>query len=157
MKPARLENPSEVYKESFIEALEEFQSDPGGGRYSEKDIADFKEDFNTLLHKIEMLKSPDPDIIFAKVPQSEYWLINNDKYIGRVTIRHKLNPQLEKIGGHIGYDIRPTERKKDYGKKILELGIEKANNWALIEYSSRVIRIISALEKFRESRRGTSE
>jgi len=29
------------------------------------------------------------------------------------------------VGGHIGYDIRPSKRKQGYGNKILELALPK--------------------------------
>lgn len=60
------------------------------------------------------------------VPESTYWLVEGDEYIGRVSIRHELNDKLFKIGGHIGYDIRPSKRLRGYGTEILRLGLEKA-------------------------------
>ena len=46
-------------------------------------------------------------------------------------IRHELNEYLEKFGGHIGYGIAPSERKKGYGKIQLKLGLEKAKKIGL--------------------------
>jgi predicted acetyltransferase len=31
-----------------------------------------------------------------------------------------------RIGGHIGYQIRPTQRLRGYGKELLRLGLQKA-------------------------------
>lgn len=31
--------------------------------------------------------------------------------VGNIEIRHRLNPALEELGGHIGYSVRPSERK----------------------------------------------
>ena len=50
---------------------------------------------------------------------------DTDKLIGMIDIRHKLNDYLLKEGGHIGYCVRPSERKKGYATKILYLGLEK--------------------------------
>lgn len=60
------------------------------------------------------------------MPATMYWLIDNEQYIGRVSIRHVLNNRLMKEGGHIGYAIRPSKRKMGYGKKIFELALPKA-------------------------------
>ena len=60
------------------------------------------------------------------MPQTTYWLIDNDEFIGRVSIRHTLTESLLKEGGHIGYDIRPSKRNMGYGKRILELSLPKA-------------------------------
>lgn len=40
---------------------------------------------------------------------------------------------MEKYIGHIGYDIKPSERGKDYGREILILGIPKAKDLGLLK------------------------
>ncbi|SDM59704.1 Predicted acetyltransferase [Bacillus sp. OK048] len=61
------------------------------------------------------------------VPDSTFWLINQDKRIlGVVNIRHQLTEFLLNSGGHIGYGIRPSERRKGYATKLLSLSLEKA-------------------------------
>jgi len=65
------------------------------------------------------------------VPSSDFWLIDNDEFIGRLSLRHELNEYLLKIGGNIGYEIRPSKRKQGYGKEILRLGLEKAREFGL--------------------------
>ena len=42
-------------------------------------------------------------------------------------------PHLEKEGGHIGYDIRPSERRKGYGTVLLALTLKKAQELGLHE------------------------
>lgn len=62
-----------------------------------------------------------------KVPTTIYWLFVEDKPVGMGKIRHFLTEQLKEEGGHIGYVIRPTQRKKGYGNLILsELMIQAA-------------------------------
>ncbi|MCE5322700.1 GNAT family N-acetyltransferase [bacterium] len=68
------------------------------------------------------------------VPQTMYWLYVDGRPVGIGKLRHYLNDYLMKIGGHIGYAIRPSERGKGYGTLILkellikarEKGIEEA-------------------------------
>jgi predicted acetyltransferase len=61
------------------------------------------------------------------VPSSTYWLVNEDrKIIGVVNIRHRLTEKLFHSGEHIGYGIRPSERRKGYTTKLLSLSLEKA-------------------------------
>lgn len=61
------------------------------------------------------------------VPSSTYFLIreDEDKIVGMIDIRHDLNDYLLQYGGHIGYGIRPTERRNGYNKINLFLGLLK--------------------------------
>lgn len=65
------------------------------------------------------------------VPASTYYLINEEEIIGAVNIRHKLNDYLFNYGGHIGYGIRPSERKKGYATKMLQLTLPIAKEIGL--------------------------
>ena len=65
------------------------------------------------------------------VPQSGFWLVRNGRMLGRINLRHSLTPELEHEGGHIGYDIRPSERRKGYGTLILDLTLDKARSRGL--------------------------
>ncbi len=63
----------------------------------------------------------------GRVTASTYFTIrkNDNRIVGIINIRHELNDYLLNYAGHIGYSIRPTERRKGYGKKQLLLGLEK--------------------------------
>lgn len=62
----------------------------------------------------------------GRVPYSTFWLASGRRLIGRSSIRHHLTPDLAYEGGHIGYDIRPSERRKGYGTLILTLTLAEA-------------------------------
>lgn len=80
----------------------------------------------------EWLEKLDADLDFdnikpGRVPAATYFLlrISDNKIIGIINIRYELNEYLENFGGHIGYSIRATERRKGYGRKQLLLALEK--------------------------------
>lgn len=62
------------------------------------------------------------------VPNTTLFLFDNeDEVIGAVNIRHYLNEHLKRIGGHIGYGVRPDYRGQGYAKKLLKEGLEFLN------------------------------
>jgi predicted acetyltransferase len=68
----------------------------------------------------------------GKVPQLDFFLLRDGATIlGWSGLRLRLNPNLEDIGGHIGYRIRPTERRKGYGTRILAMTLTEARKLGL--------------------------
>ena len=67
----------------------------------------------------------------GRVTYSTFWLTSGRHPIGRSSLRHYLTPDLEDEGGHIGYDIRPSERLKGYGRLILRLTLAEARRIGL--------------------------
>lgn len=67
------------------------------------------------------------------VPASTYLSVRpcDGRIIGTVQLRHTLDAYLEKRGGHIGYGIRPSERKKGYGAEQLALVLAKARELSI--------------------------
>lgn len=55
----------------------------------------------------------------------------DDNLIGIFDIRHSLDYPNGDLLGHIGVDIRPSERGKGYYKKILELCIKECINFSI--------------------------
>ena len=60
-----------------------------------------------------------------------YFAVVDGRIIGTISIRHYLNESLIKHGGHIGYGVRPTERRKGYGTKMLALALEKCRDFGI--------------------------
>ncbi len=56
---------------------------------------------------------------------------SDGRIIGRVDIRHDLNGFLAAYGGHIGYGVRPSERRKGYGAAILKMALAYSKSLGL--------------------------
>ena len=63
------------------------------------------------------------------VSHTRFWYtIGFKKIIGSIDLRHSLTPNLEDLGGHIGYLIRPSERNKGYATLMLAKTVLEAKN-----------------------------
>lgn len=134
MSASKLIRPNAEFKESYLEALEEYHAE---GRYTYQDIPTLNADFDQFIKELRTEKGyphqPYQDWV-EPVPETIVWLVKDDQYIGTVDIRHRLNWHLEKWGGHVHFNIRPSMRELGFGKKILKkampiinyLGIDKA-------------------------------
>ena len=94
-----------------------------------EDIAANKGELQMLIHPdIAIARSEadrsGEDLPAGYVPATTLWLVDGQKFIGRVNIRHRLTPHLMQFGGHIGYMIRPSEQGKGYGNLQLALALD---------------------------------
>lgn len=120
-----LSPPAVQYKDSFIAAMREFHRE---GRNPDWNFESLEAHFEEYV-VVQLAREHDP--LPGRVPQTDYWLIVDNIYAGRISIRHHLNSSLEKFGGHIGYDIRPSMRHKGYGTLQCRLALAKARERGL--------------------------
>jgi predicted acetyltransferase len=124
---AQLVRPSVRYRHSVLAAVREFQAEGGYRAYS---LVSLTNDFQAFVQ--HLLDNEDPGKVPTQfVTQTNYWLVKGDEFIGRTSLRHELNEQLRLIGGHIGYEIRPSRRQQGYGTAILGLVLPKARQRGL--------------------------
>lgn len=109
------------FKDSYIQGVKEYLREERTITWHPKVLAAQFEEYLAVLRQAET------EPLAGMVAASRYWLIRDgNRYLGEVDIRHQLNASLRLYGGHIGYRIRPSERRKGYGALICRLGIEQA-------------------------------
>ena len=126
-----LERPSIERKEEIIEYINEFvqyNSDINGAGSLDKILEGYT--FEEALERCLNMEIKG----FSDRCQSKTFLLireNDNKIVGTINVRWNLNEEMLKFGGHIGYGIRPTERRKGYNKINLYLGMIEAQKIGL--------------------------
>lgn len=117
-----LTRPDVAYKNSYLEAIREAHAE---SRHMELSCSSLRRHFHgyvqDLLARADIERIPP-----GWVPESWFWLIDDDIYIGTTRIRHYLDEGLRRYGGNIGYEIRPAKRRQGYGTAILRLALVEA-------------------------------
>lgn len=128
-KQMHLVKPSIDFREAYIAFYEEWKAsgEPPTPWVIGKDPSNFSE----MLHYFDVAETEEGASEMG-VPHSTYWLTNEEeKVVGAVNIRHRLNERLLERSGHIGYGIRPSERRKGYATAILSLALEKTKEMGI--------------------------
>lgn len=118
----KLITPTMKYKTQYLEMLEDWKISnenpvPFSVRY---DVNDFPK----FIEKTNSFKSIQDE---GFVHHSTFWMIDEaDRIVAVSNLRHYLNESLLIKGGHIGYGVRPAERRKGYATKILALTLLEA-------------------------------
>jgi predicted acetyltransferase len=130
MNDLKLVFPSLIQKTQVKDYILEFKNNnekdiPGGAHIQKLDYDEWLLKINNDLTKEELEK--------GRVPAIQYFGMLDDKIIGTIQIRCELNDYLFNFGGHIGYSIRPSERRKGYADKMLKLALEKCKEMKIFK------------------------
>ena len=85
-----------------------------------------EEYFKEMLYRVEEVEKGDNLGKYAS--STTYWLYNDktNVLLGASNLRHYLTEDGLKLWGHIGYGIRPSERKKGYATELLRMTMTEA-------------------------------
>lgn len=128
--------PTTIVRASFLEAMAEFASEGRGGAGDGTMLGQETHDFGAIwpavdgfaqyvLH-LRAQAAEDTARRDGFVPSTTLWYVDGMTYIGRVAIRHRLTPMLLELGGHIGYDVRPSLRRRGHATEMLRRALPAA-------------------------------
>lgn len=96
-----------------------------GERYEPSTMLPALGGFDAYLERLDAIsrgKAPLP----SWVPMDVRWLVRDgESIVGTCYLRWSLTSELKNEGGHIGYKVRPSQRRRGYGTIILELALEE--------------------------------
>ena len=120
----RLSAPDVAFERAYLEMLADWQQT--GEKLVPFVLRMDPSDFPAMVRKLEGYGRGE-NIPESFVPHLTYCLIDPDnRILGVVNIRPRLNENLRVRGGHIGYGVRPSERGKGYATAMLRLALTKA-------------------------------
>jgi predicted acetyltransferase len=133
----RLVAPDPSYQRSYLEALEELAAEgnshyldlvlpaePGfpGATFTLQTLAD-PVTFEEFCDYTSALAEPGTVRPAGWVATTHLWMIaddsGEDEVVGRISLRHALTPWLLEVGGHIGYAVRPSARRRGHATAAL--------------------------------------
>lgn len=129
--------PHVSYHPSWLAAAAEF----GGTRMDGAGadgwlLADLKEaaTFRRFVDTLARDALPESPRQSGHVPCTYLWMVDGGTFLGSLAIRHGLNEYLLNEGGHIGYSVRPSARRRGHAAAALaaalpiarDLGITRA-------------------------------
>lgn len=85
-----------------------------------------KEYFDEMIKRVKEVERGEN--LGGYASSSTYWLYDEEtnKILGASNLRHYLTEDGIKLWGHIGYGIRPSERRKGYATELLKLTLIEA-------------------------------
>ncbi|GIU49745.1 GNAT family N-acetyltransferase [Shewanella algidipiscicola] len=89
-------------------------------------------DFEAMLAKMARF-AQGKDLPPGYAASTTLWLIYEGEIIGVTNIRHYLTTQIAHCGGHIGLSIRPSQRGKNWGKRLMQLSIEHLRQRGVVQ------------------------
>lgn len=85
-----------------------------------------REDFENITLEKMLASAEGRNLPEGHVPQTYFFLWDDDTIVGQFRIRHYLNDALREGAGHIGYFIAKPFRGKGYGTEGLRLTLQEA-------------------------------
>jgi len=122
-------SPHPRYQQSFLASVQEIRDEGENERhtglsligeetYAIEGLAD-PAAFAAFTRRLRDLSLPETVRPEGKVAETTMWWVDGEEVLGRLSIRHELTDVLRDFGGHIGYVVRPSARRRGNASAML--------------------------------------
>jgi len=129
--------PTTDLHDSFLAAMAEYVAEGRGAPADQSNVGQNirqygavwsdPAEFRRFVADVRAQELPDTLRPATYVPTTTFWWVDGREYLGRLTIRHRLAPgALGERNGHIGYDVRPSARRKGHATAMLAAALPEA-------------------------------
>jgi predicted acetyltransferase len=135
-------SPTVDLQASFLRAMEEHRAEGRGLPADQSNVGTYlrvygevwsdKSEFSRFVEDVLAQEREDTPRPAMFVPTTSLWWVDGDEYLGRLGIRHRLAPgRTGERNGHIGYDVRPSARRKGHATAMLAASLPIAASLGL--------------------------
>ena len=133
MEMVKLVRPSEDYADAIWDFRQEILAADDVSKFAGCSALLDSTDAHGWIQKVTVLSDPAtcPDDL---IPSDSYLAIrpSDDRLVGTIDLRHSIDhPVLGTWGGQIGYEVRPSERRKGYASQMLGQVLDRARELGL--------------------------
>lgn len=133
MEMVKLVRPSEDYADAIWDFRQEIMASNDVSKFAGCSALSDSADAHEWIQRVTRLS--DPSLCPSdKVPSDAYLAIrpSDGRLIGTIDLRHSVDhPVLRTWGGQIGYEVRPSERRKGYASQMLAQVLDRARELGL--------------------------
>lgn len=134
MTDTRLTLPSEDLYDAWVDCVRDFAGERahGSGDWLVPGFGPDRTSFDALL--VAVRTDADPASVQGpdRVHSDYYWIFDGTEMVGFVAVRHSIDTEfLRTQGGHIGYSVRPSHRRRGHASRALGLALGRARGLGL--------------------------
>jgi predicted acetyltransferase len=129
---AELVVPTVELRESWLDSLKEWGgAHQDGAGLGEGDEVESPEGFARWVERLRRQAVHSIPVDPGRVHASYWWIVEDETYLGAISLRHELNDFLLDAGGHIGYGVRPSARRRGLATWALGETLDRARELGL--------------------------
>ncbi|BCJ26912.1 GNAT family N-acetyltransferase [Actinocatenispora sera] len=100
----------------------------GSGLNDDADDVDTDAGFAAWVARLRQQADDSVPVAPDRVHASYWWIVSGDEILGAISLRHELNDFLLRAGGHIGYGVRPSARRRGLAGWTLVAVLDRARD-----------------------------